>query len=100
MPYTRKDYLSRSIDHNTYYGQFVTPAIINIVKRAIGEGSIRASMDEHFNDIALSQWDRLHGSIQSQFSKLTRAETGLGNSLCESVCIAKQAARMIKNNTK
>jgi len=106
MGYTRKQYLAGECSHNEYYAQFVTSAVIETVKRHIGEDKIAASTDEYFNDIPLHQWDMLeramrHTMDEKAFKALACPEAPSGQiywSLCDAVCIAKQAARMIKEN--
>ena len=88
MKYSRKDYTSNVCTHRQYYAQFVTEQIINIVKMNIGLKTILNSTDRHMNDIALSKWDYLHGIIAG------------ANSLSDTVCIAKEAARQIRESNK
>ena len=102
---TREEYLELSRSGNgteafhQYYGQFVTPYVLGVVRRHMGEDIIRASKDTHFNDIPLRMWDELvplvwHG-VASRNEELngTRAV-----SVCECVCTLKAAARIIRNN--
>lgn len=84
--YTREQYLNNECTHHEYYKQFVTKGAIECVKRAIGKDRIINSKDEHFNDIALKLWDNLYIPIPN----------GVDGSLATKVCIAKCAARMIK----
>lgn len=95
---TRKEYMSKKATHEEYYGQFVNDSVVRIVKRSIGEDRIKNSTDEHFNDISLDSWDRLHGLIHNVVGKEVRLANGSGGySLSDSVCVAKAAARQIKN---
>ena len=82
MKYTRKQYMSGEVTFQQYYGQFVTQQTKNTVTSNISVNRLLASTDEHLNDIPLIEWDRMHGLLG-------------GNSLCETVCIAKEAARQI-----
>jgi hypothetical protein len=61
VTYTRADYMAKVVDHNTYYEQFATPAVIRLVKFRIGADRIEASTDPYFNDIPLPYWDRACG---------------------------------------
>lgn len=98
MTYTRKQYLNDEVDHQTYYAQFATPAVIGLVGQVIGRDRILASEDPHLNDIPLRLWDSLHHSILNLVgSAINTANGGNGISLSDTVCTAKAAARMIQN---
>lgn len=97
MEYTREQYLAGECSHEEYYAQFVTNAVIETVRRHIGEDKIAASTDEHFNDIPLRQWDMLAIHHTMNMKKFRALQT-YGFTLCDAVCIAKQAARMIKED--
>lgn len=101
--FTRADYMSTSADreasakaHRRYYAQFVTPGVRSLVESRIGKKAILASTDPHMNDIPLAKWDRLHQCLPLEpgiFKKLTGSNS---YSLSDSVCIAKEAAKQIK----
>jgi hypothetical protein len=93
---TRTQYLNGEATHDAYYGQFVTDAVVGLVRRWIGEKRIRASTDPNFNDIPLAQWDALHTDVISLCGAAIREAQGHGASLSDCVCIAKAAARKIK----
>lgn len=91
---TRKDYMSGKITHAEYYSQFVTDTIKNVVLHLfIAEGwtieDVTKSYknDPHFNFIPLSAWDRKTIYVSS------------GDSLAEKVCILKEAASQIVENS-
>lgn len=93
--YTRKEYLSEAYEkgeaaHRKYYGQFVTPATISTVVYAIGAEKIRASINEHFNDIPLIMWDRIAPMLPGSGGF---REAGDYYTLANGVCLAKEAAR-------
>jgi len=94
---TRQQYMDNEATHEAYYEQFVTPEIYDEVKTKIGEALIKASTDEHFNDIPLGRWDRL-GMQSVNSTRLHEAVKATGDfvSLAVLVCVAKAAARMIK----
>ena len=118
LEYTRANYMAKECTHDQYYSQFVTPGIIQHVTWAIGKDRICASQDRHFNDIPLKEWDFLDKGIRlnlpkDKWRRLACADTltegGKENwlkanpnpgrflwSLSDAVCIAKQAARIIK----
>jgi len=96
MTYTREQYMNNECDHDTYYGQFVSSAIVELVADSIGVDRIRASTDPHMNDIPLRDWDQLEASIGLLVHKNHRKKTGEGWSSGTSVCIAKAAARRIQ----
>jgi hypothetical protein len=89
---TYNDYMSGRNSKEDFYAQFITPAIIEQVRQQIGEAVIKASTDEHFNDIPLKRWDRLCLTLNRQFLK----DTGFGNAPFVKVVLAKQAAKQIK----
>jgi hypothetical protein len=86
--WTRGQYIGGGCSHDEYYGQFVTPAIVALVERSIGRKRILNSKDPHFNDIELVMWDNLEVPLRAM------ATTRLA--LSDAVCIAKRAARQIK----
>ena len=92
---TRTEYLNAPREqaataHRAYYGQFVTPATIEMVVRAIGADRLRASTDPHMDDIPLRMWDVLAPGLpgSSGFK-----EAGDFYTLAGGVCLAKEAAR-------
>ena len=93
--FTRQDYLNDVCTHQQYYGQFVNSTIAGIVLRSIGEKTIAASTDLHFNDIDLALWDQLYYAVKSnvdpEMLSLTKEQMTLGTA----VCIAKSAAKAI-----
>lgn len=91
--HTRKDYMDGNVTHREYYGQLVTPDVIGVVEYGIGTTAILNSNDEAFNDIPLRRWDNLRGGIIKTVHKLPVGEIW---SDCTVVCIAKEAARQIK----
>lgn len=102
--FTRTQYLAGECDHDTYYAQFVTPSVIYVVAQAIGVERIKASTNPHFNDIPLHLWDRLKDSVRQsmngrRFKELACPQAPKGHiffSLSDAVCIAKRAAKQIK----
>ena len=98
---TRKEYMDGSVTHEEYYSQFVNHNIKDVVIRSIRLNRIKNSTDPHFNDIPLHEWDMLESSTRSICGKaISEANTGGGVSLSDCVCIAKQAARMIKESNE
>ena len=90
--FTRKQYMGKECTHREYYGQFVTPHIVDSVADQIGRDILRYSTDEHLNDIALSRWDNVF-LTQDALRMVTKANESGGYSLSDTVCIAKEAAR-------
>lgn len=90
----RSEYMARRVPHDGYYGQFVTLPVLQLVREHIGIASILCSQDEHFNDIALAHWDAIEPALR-QLVSLPPDETW---SLSTSCCIAKSAARRIKES--
>ena len=95
MAHTRKDYMSDKCTHVEYYGQLVTQGMKEHVARAIPQ-ALAKSTDPHFNDISLSTWDRLGMAygLRYEFEELgdIRSKAGM-------VCVLKEAARQVKEET-
>lgn len=96
--YTRTQYMQDSKDdgtaaHRRYYGQFVTNGTKRRVLQVIGLDRILASTDPHFNDIALCLWDKLTPQLPGS---LGFAKAGDYYTLGNGVCLAKEAARQIR----
>ena len=88
---TRKQYMDGEATHREYNSQFVNRSVKWRVLQHIGEDKLRASTDEHLNDIPLKKWDQL-GSVGS------RAQwdaTGDWPTMAGFVCIHKEAARQL-----
>lgn len=104
--FTRKDYINKRISHNDYYSQFINPSVIDYVARLIGRERIIKSNDKYFNDIPLGLWDGLTDIKniidREKFKQVNNVTYGEEHkhkflwSLSNQVCIAKQAARMIR----
>ena len=95
----RKSYSNGDVTHDDYYGQsaFCTPEVKSLVARAIGLKRILESTEPYFNDIALHRWDELHPAVVLLVGNAIREANGTGGiSLSDTVCIAKAAARLIK----
>jgi hypothetical protein len=88
MPYSRKDYMDGVCTHRQYYAQFVTDGVKAMVARAISIQVLVASTDPHLNDIQLSRWDRLATGVRAD-----------DNSLASRVCVLKEAARQLIEET-
>lgn len=107
--FTRKDYMAdpchavgneadRAAAHRRYYAQFVTPYVLSLVRARIGVDRIKASTDRHFNDIPLRLWDQLHPALVQGVANIGAKinGAGFGVSLSDIVCVAKEAAKQIK----
>lgn len=96
----RKQYVNNECTHGEYYRQFVTDSVLRLVQKGIGEEKVKASTDEHFNDIPLQKWDSMDlqiGSLVGQaLSDSNKSTGGNGVSLSDTVCVAKAAARLIR----
>ena len=95
---TRMQYLKNEASHNEYYAQFVHAGVKNMVRLYIGESAIRNSTDPHLNDIPLVKWDSLATNLSGVSVKLH--ECGDYLTLATGVCILKEAARQIKEESK
>jgi hypothetical protein len=94
----RSQYMNKESSHEEYYRQFVTPEVIKLVETTIGKDRILRSTDPYFNDIPLGKWDMLHHSVMAYVRSKLREADPCGETLSDTCCIAKQAARMIKEN--
>jgi hypothetical protein len=97
--FTRKDYLDGKVTHRQYYGQFVTEAVKTHVGERIGEDKIKLSQDEHMNDIPLSLWFMWTPTIQTLCSRAVCKVDPCGLCAWTFVCIMKEAARQIKQES-
>lgn len=99
--YTRQQYLNRECTHSDYYGQFVTPAIRDIVLSRYNKKQLMDSLaqDEHLNSIPLASWDMLGASLEATLTGLGAKMKEAGDYLTLSgiVCVLKTAARQIIN---
>lgn len=89
------EYMDKKYTHDEYYGQFVTKGLISCVTKFIGEDRIKKSTDEYFNDIPLKEWDNLHRHMLD-YCQLKLKQVGGFAALCDTVCIAKRAAKEIR----
>lgn len=80
--------------HRRYYGQFVDDRVRALVQGHFGLARLVESTDPHFNDIPLSAWDRLAGSLPWDTDKRLR-EQGDCLSPMAATCILKEAARQL-----
>lgn len=88
--------MNNFVSHHDYYLQFVNDSVKNLVINCIGLERIKKSIDPHFNDIPLKLWDNLECSIRNIVGDSIRK---LNNSvsLSDCICVAKTAAKLIKN---
>ena len=88
--------------HREYYAQFVDEYVMRFVDRSIGHNAIMNSTDPHLNDILLVKWDRLETAIRGfcigKMAEINGVYSNrmVGFSLSDTVCIAKEAAKQIK----
>ena len=99
MIYTRKDYMNNRCTFSEFYGQVIDDAVKAYVGLNIGAHRILESKDEHFNDIPLREWDGLAWFL-AQITKDKRAKCGIDNSIASMVCVAKEAAKQLKEEVK
>ena len=95
---TRREYLENSKElHTAYYLQFATTETKKQVLYNIGSDRIENSGNKYFNDIPLSEWDRLSGFMV--FNKTLCMEVNGQVSLSDRVCILKAVAENIRSNS-
>jgi len=93
--WTHADVLNKTCTHDEYFGQFVCDRISDYVQRVIGIDRIRESSNPHFNDIPLKEWDEMHHAMLL-FTTEWRKQGLIGNSLADSVCLAKACAKKLR----
>lgn len=94
---TRQDMMKDSANlHDVYFRQYVTNSVKQRVLSVIDLNKILASTDKYFNDIPLACWDRLFPLGSQELRK----QLGECNSISTTVCIAKAAARLLKEEHK
>lgn len=112
---TRQEYLDQSWNNEKgcsnmsafreYYAQYVNVTVWSLVFRAFGTYRLVASIDEHFNDISLFEWDTLARSLMSHVEKtkcLSDQFKANGDfiTLAGIVFVLKEAARQIVEDYK
>lgn len=102
IKYDHAAYMCGECGHKAYYEQFATPAVQSLVAESIGMERIMRSNDDYFNDIPLTKWDQLDvmiGRLVGGMLGASNASTAGGQrsySLCDTVSVAKAAARILK----
>jgi hypothetical protein len=96
---TRKQYLEDSENlHDTYYRQFVTDGIKQMVLNRFGLDKLKVHVTKKMDEkgyIPLDKWDAMAGGYGSKLGESKMKEVGDYPSLAGAVCILKQAAKMI-----
>lgn len=85
--------------HRAYYAQFLTPALIDHVRRAVTLERILKSEDPHFNDVPLHVWDAVFYAVPADVDRKIR-EAGDYPTLAGMVCLAREAARQIRERDR
>lgn len=112
---TRKQYMENTAwySHREYYSQFVTEQTKKHISSYFTENELAEALkeDKHLNSIKLSSWDHIvarktiKGPGNQSFAarlpidRKTMADASEPVTLSTLVCIAKEAARMIVENT-
>lgn len=96
IAFSRKDYLDGKCTHREYYSQFVNQIVRDKVAQKFSK-SLKESNDPHFNDIPLQRWDYVFALVPP-FIKDAMKEAGDYPTAAGLVCIAKEAARQIKES--
>lgn len=91
---TRKQYLFRpAILHHAYFMQFANRGILASVALYFTNEELRASIDEHFNDISPDRWDSCSRYISTWIDRDKLKEAGDFYSPSFGVCLSKAVAR-------
>jgi hypothetical protein len=95
--YTRQQYFTNECTHEQYYGQFITPYIMQVVKEQIGLQNIKNALTagDNLNSIPLTRWDALATSIKSNTISEAFRKAGDYPTLAGYVCLLKAAARQL-----
>jgi hypothetical protein len=94
--YTRKQYMNRECDHQTYYAQFVTESHRRLVDNVFKVERLASYKDQvYFNDAANQRWDNLAGICHQYTDRSKLKQAGEGWSLTTNICILKEAARQL-----
>ena len=88
MKVERKRYLDGDITHADYYLWLADGLSITEQMLPVPISRIKASTDEHFNDIPLRRWDAMDSYVRQQAH-------GLHWSLSDTVCTLKAVARRV-----
>lgn len=96
---TRAQYMDGQIDHDTYYNQFVTYGVLQLVRSGSIKQAVLNSKDPHFNDIPLERWDLMAGALPSDALLLHKLADRGGISQADRVCILKAAARQLRKGS-
>lgn len=105
---SRAEFVAGNATFSAYYSQFVTPGIVETVKRIVGVERLTASRDPAFNDIPLAIWDAcftrnsgrglyadMPPEVQHLAVKAGETAPGYRPSAAFGVCLAKEAAKQI-----
>jgi hypothetical protein len=96
---TRNDYLKNGLLHRTYYAQFVTPQIKNLVEKRFGYLQLgrAVKIDESLNSIPLFAWDQLANRyvVNNWEIRALLNKANDGMTLAGAVCILKEAGRQV-----
>lgn len=95
--YTRQQYLNGECSHEQYYNQFITPYLLDHVKRSIGIAAIKKALtiNENLNSIPLERWDGLAISAKNSTTQEAMRKAGDYPTLAGYVCLLKAAARQL-----
>lgn len=101
----RQEYLAskNTNAHREYYAQFVDGYVRVFVEQVIGRDAIMQSKDPYLNDIPLRRWDRMEPYIRrfclNKMANINgrQVDGKVSWSLGDAVCIAKEAAKQIKD---
>lgn len=102
--FTRKQYLNKECTHSEYYAQFVTEGMRKMVIQRITLERLQRSTRESFNDIPMLNWDAMKDMTfrmldQKKWREIQYPEytdpRSIGWSYCDNVCLLKEAARQL-----
>jgi hypothetical protein len=107
--FDRSDMINKKCTYDDYYSQFVNEKMIKYVVSFIGKDRILNSKDKNFSDIPCRDyWDKLYIEPylnKKLFKELNNVIYALESrnvfmfSLSDSICIAKQCARIYKERS-
>jgi len=95
---SRLDYLNGKASHEEYYNQFVTPGILQRVKR-FSPKALEDGITQDFNNIPLPLWEQLMPIVPAEVHNKLKA-CGDYPTKAGVVCILKEAARQLLQTLK
>lgn len=101
VKFNRNDYMHGRCDRQTYFSQFVTNGVLNLVVACFGKHRITSCTSEHFTEIPMDSWNIKARLLSGETIKALVMANDPENSkliLNDRVEVMKAAAYMIRKN--